>query len=161
VRELGVLPPAFETTGLDPLGFTRRRLRGLDRVRRCPEFVSRDVADRRGLRGGVRGMPWSPTQVSGSGVCMARGGSGHCPRDLAARPRSTEVDRPTWTVVLWPRLLEVGQHVLRAVSRPDRESTVIVVLEDAAATHGDEPWIPDLGKDHDGPLWLVSTKTIG
>jgi hypothetical protein len=158
---LGVLPPAFEMTGLDPLGSARRRLRGLDRVGRCSEFVSRDVAHRRGLSGGVRGMPWSTTEVSGSGVCMARRSAGHCPRDLTARPRTTEVDRPTWTVVLRPLALEVVQHVLRAVSRPDRKTTVIVVLEDAAATHGDEPWIPDLGKDHYGPLWLVSTKTIG
>jgi hypothetical protein len=40
------------------------------------------------------------------------------------------------------------QHVLRAVSRPDGEKAVIVVLEATAATHGDEPRIPDLGKDH-------------
>ena len=153
-----MLPPAFQTTGLEPLRFVRRRLRGLDRVGRCSEFVSCDVAHRRGLSGGVRGMPWSSMQVSGSGVCMACRSAGHRPRDLTACPRTTEVDRPTRAVVPRPRVLEVVQDVLGAVSRPDRELTMIVVLEDAAATHGDEPWIPDLGKDHDGPLWVVSTK---
>jgi hypothetical protein len=82
--------------------------------------------------------------------------AGHCPRDLTARPRTPKVDRSTWPVVLGPHLLKVGQHVLRAVGRPDRETTMIVVLEDSAATHGDEPRITDLGKDHDIPPWLVS-----
>jgi hypothetical protein len=45
-------------------------------------------------------------------------------------------------------LLEVVQHVLRAVSRPHREKTMIVVLEAPAATHRDESWVPDLGEDH-------------
>jgi hypothetical protein len=40
------------------------------------------------------------------------------------------------------------EDVLRAVSRPHREKTMIVVLEDPTATHGDEPRIPDLGEDH-------------
>jgi hypothetical protein len=33
----------------------------------------------------------------------------------------------------------VVQHVLRTVSRPDRQKAVIVLLEAAAATLGDEP----------------------
>jgi hypothetical protein len=32
---------------------------------------------------------------------------------------------------------------------------VIVVLEAAAATHGDEPRIPDLGEDHSSPISLL------
>jgi hypothetical protein len=40
------------------------------------------------------------------------------------------------------------QHVLSAVSCPDRQEAVIYVLEAAATTHGDEPRIPDLGEDH-------------
>jgi hypothetical protein len=54
----------------------------------------------------------------------------------------------TWTVVRRPCLLEVVQHVLGAVSRPHREKTMIVVLEGPAATHLDEPRIPDRGEDH-------------
>ena len=106
------------------------------------------MAHRRGLAGSVRGVPCCPTQVSGRGVGMAGRRAGLCPRDLTPRPGTPEVDRPTWTVVLRPCLLEVVQHVLRAVGRPHREQAMIVVLEGPAATHGDEPRIPDLGEDH-------------
>ena|SRR5688500_4009937 len=64
------------------------------------------------------------------------------------RPGAPELDRATWPVVVRPCPLEVGQHVLRAGGRPDREKAVIVVVEAASATHGDEPRIPDLGEDH-------------
>jgi hypothetical protein len=47
------------------------------------------------------------------------------------------------------------QHVLRAVGRPQREKPVIVVLEDPAATHGDEPRVPDLGEYHQLRISLV------
>ena len=40
------------------------------------------------------------------------------------------------------------QYVLRAVGRPHGEQAVIVVLEAAAATHGNEPGVTDLGQDH-------------
>src|SRR6266542_7127896 len=120
------------------------------------------MAHRRGLAGSIRGMPCCPTQVSGRGVCMAGRRAGLSPRDLTPRPGTPEVDRPTWTVVLRPCLLEVVQHVLRAVSRPHREKTMIVVLEGPAATHGDEPRIPDLGEDHQfARLALVSAKGSG
>jgi hypothetical protein len=86
---------------------------------------------------------------------MAGRRAGLSPRDLTPRPGTPEVDRPTWTVVLRPCLLEVVQRVLRAVSRPDRQKAVIVVLEAAAATHGDEPRIPDLGEDHQFAISLL------
>src|SRR5207302_3399427 len=121
-----------------------------DRVSRSTELVGRHVAHRRGLAGSVRGMPCCPTEVSGRGVCMAGGSAGLAPRDLTPRPGTPEVERPTWTVVLRPCLLEVAQYVLRAFGRPDRQQAVIVVLEAAAATHGDEPRIPVLGQDHPG-----------
>jgi hypothetical protein len=44
-------------------------------------------------------------------------------------------------------LLEVVQHVLRAIGRPHCEEVVIVILEAAAATHGDESGVSDLGED--------------
>ena len=106
------------------------------------------MADRRSLAGSVRSMPCRPAQVSGRGVRMAGRSAGLCPRDLTPRPGTPEVDRMTWTVVLRPRLLEVVEHMLRAVSRPDPQKAVIVVLEAAAATHCDEPRIPDLGENH-------------
>jgi hypothetical protein len=110
--------------------------------------MGRHMAHRRGLAGSERGMPCCPTQVSGRGVCMPGRRAGLSPRDLTLRPGTPEVDRPTWTVVLRPRLLEVVQHVLRAVSRPHPEKTMIVVSEGPAATHGDESRITDLGEDH-------------
>jgi hypothetical protein len=70
------------------------------------------------------------------------------PWDFTARPGATQVDRPARTVVLRPGVLEMMQHMLRAVGRPHREEVVIVVAEGPAATHGDEPGIPDLGEDH-------------
>jgi hypothetical protein len=106
------------------------------------------MAHRRGLAGSVRGMPCCPTQVSGRGVCMAGRRAGLSPRDLTTRPGTPEVDGPTRTVILRPHLLEVVEHVLRAVGRPDGEKPMVVVLEGSAATDGDEPRIPDLGEDH-------------
>jgi hypothetical protein len=146
--ELGALPLALQTAGLHAVVFSRCRPRDPDRVGRGSELVGRHMAHRRGLAGSVRGMPCCPTQVSGRGVCMAGRRAGLSPGDLTARPGTPAVDRPTWTVVLRLCLLEVVQHVLRAVSRPHREKTMIVVSEDPAATHGDEPRIPDLGEDH-------------
>jgi hypothetical protein len=90
---------------------------------------------------------------------MAGRRAGLSPRDLTPSPGTPEVDRLTWTVVLRPCLLEVVQHMLRAVSRPDRQKAVVAVLEAAAATHRDEPRIPDLGEDHQVALLaLVPTE---
>ena len=148
VGQLGALPLALQAASRLALAFSRCRSRRLDRVGRGTELMGCHMAHRRSLASSVRGMPCCPTQVSGRGVCMAGRRAGLSPRDLTPRPGTPEVDRPTWTVVLWQCLLEVVQHVLRAVSCPDRKEAVIVVLEAAAATHGDEPRIPDLGEDH-------------
>jgi hypothetical protein len=75
-----------------------------------------------------------------------RASLGH--RDLATRPCATEIDGVSRTVVIGLGLLEVVEHVLRAVGRPDREEVMILVLEAPAATDGDEPGIPDLREDH-------------
>jgi hypothetical protein len=154
VGELSALPLALQAANRLALVFSRCRPRRSDRVGRSTELVGRHMAHRRGLAGRVCGIPCCPTQVSGRGVCMAGRHAGLCPRDLTSRPGTPEVDRPTWTVVARPCLLEVVQHVLRAVGRPDREQAVIVVLEAAAATRGDEPRIPDLGEDHQFAIQL-------
>ena len=155
VGELGALPLALQTASGLAIIFSRCRPRRPDRVGRSAELVGRNMAHRRGLAGRVRRMPCCPTQVSGRGVCMAGRRAGLRPLDLTPRPRTPELERPTWTVVLRPCLLKVVQHVLRAVSRPDRQKAVIIVLEAAAATHGDEPRIPDLGEDHQLPISLL------
>jgi hypothetical protein len=162
VGELGALPPALQAAGRLALVFRRCRSRRPDRVGRSTQLVGGHMAHRRGLAGGVRSMPCCPTQVSGRGVRMAGPRAGLSPRDLTPRPGTPEVNRPMWTVVLRPCLLEVVQHVLRAVSRPHREKTMIVVLEGPAATHGDESRIADLGEDHQfARLALVSAKGSG
>jgi hypothetical protein len=104
------------------------------------------MAHRRGLAGGIRGMPLRPTPVPGRGVGMAGRRAGLPPRELTPRPGTPEIDRPTWTVVVRPRLLEVVEHMLRAVGRPQRKQTMIVVLEAPATTHGDEPRTRILGR---------------
>jgi hypothetical protein len=154
VGELVALPLALQAASFHAIIFSRCRPRGLDRVGRGSELVGRHMAHRRGLAGSVRSMPRRPTQVSGRGVCMAGRGAGLSPRGLTPRPGTPELDRPTWTVVLRPCLLEMWQRVLRAVSRPHREKTMIVVLKGPAAAHGDEPRIPDLGEDHPLPILL-------
>jgi hypothetical protein len=155
VGELGALPLALQSASRIALVFTRCRPRRPDRIGRSTELMGRHMAHRRGLARSVRGMPGCPAQVSGRGVGMAGSSAGLCPRDLIPRPGTPEVDRPTWTVVLRPGLLEVVQHVLRAGSRPQRQKTMIVVSKGPAATHGDEPRIPDLGKDHQSPISLL------
>ncbi len=159
-RGAGTLPLALPAAGLLALVLRRRRPRRPDRVGRGSELVGRHVAHRRGLAGSVRGMPCCPTQVPGRGLCMAGRRAGLPPRDLAPRPGTPEVDRPSWPVVLRPCLLEVVEHVLRAVGRPHRQQAMIVVLEAAAATHGDEPRIPDLGEDHQLPISLSCPPTV-
>ena len=162
VGELSALPLALQAASRLALVFSRCRPRGPDRVGRGTELVGRHVANRRGLAGSVRGMPCCPTQLSGRGVRMAGRRAGLSPRDLTPRPGTPEVDCPTWTVVLRPCPLEVVQHVLRAVGRPHREKTVIVVLEGPAATQRDEPRVADLGEDHQfARLALVSAKGSG
>ena len=147
VGELGALPPALQATGRLALVLRRRRLRRPDRVCGGTELVSRHVADRRGLARGVRGVPRgpggpSPRRWHGQQPCGPRHETSPRaqarPRSIARRGRSSP----------GRARLEVVQHVLRAVGRPDREQAVIVVPEAAAATHGDEPRIPDLWEDH-------------
>jgi hypothetical protein len=146
--EPGALPLALQAAGRFRLLGRFRRLHGSDGVRGRPEFVGRHVPDRSGLRGSVCGMSRCPLQLPGRRVRMAGRGTGLCPRDLAPRPGTPEVDRPTGTVVLGPDPFEVRQHVLGAVSCPQREETVVVVPERPAAPYGDEPRIADLGEDH-------------
>jgi hypothetical protein len=146
--ELGALPAALETAGFHAFVVRRCRPHGLDRIRRRTEFMCRDMAYRRSLAGSVRGVSRCPTQVSGRRVRVAGCSAGHRPRDVAPCPRTPEVDRSTWPVVIRPHLLEMVQHVVRAVSRPAGETMMIVVSENATAAHCDEPRIANLREDH-------------
>ena len=149
VGKSSALPPALQTARFDAVGFCRGRPRSPDRVRGSAQLVSGHVAHHRGLTGGVRGIASRTMQISGSCVRVAARGARLCPTDLTSCPGTSKIDRATWTGVPWPGLLEVVQHVLRAVSRPHPEKPVIAVIEAPAPTHGREPRIPDLRKDQD------------
>ena len=161
--ESGTLPPALRTAGLHAIVVRRCRPRRPDRVGCGAEFVGGHVTHRRGLAGSVRGMACGPAQVSGRRVGMAGGRASLCPRDPTPCPGTPKVDRPTGTVVSRPCLLEMRQHVLGAVGRPQRETAMIIVLEGPAAAHGDEPWIADLGEDQPSPrpAWRFATVRRG
>src|SRR5438445_8441506 len=87
LRELVALPPALESPCALAVSFRRGGTCGLDRIGGRTELVHRNVCDQRRLAGGVRGIAWRPTQISGRGHCLAscRACLGH--GDLAARPR--------------------------------------------------------------------------
>ena len=119
--ELSTLPLALQAAGLLALVLSRSRPRRPDRVGRGTELVGRHMAHRRGLTGGVRCLPRGTGHLSGCCVRGEGGRAGLSPRDLTPRPGTPKVDRASRTVVLGPRLLEVVEHVLRAVSRPHRE----------------------------------------
>jgi hypothetical protein len=89
--------------------------------------MGRHVANGRGLTGGVRRVSWGPSEVSGGRVGVAGCRPSFGPGDLTPRPGAPEVDRVSWTTVPGPRPLEQMEHVLRAVSRPNREQAVMVV----------------------------------
>ena len=107
--------------GLLAFGVGGGRARRPDCVGRGTQLVGRDMPDRRGLAGGVRGVPRRPGQVPGRGVGMAGCRARLRPRDLAARPRTSRSIARRGRSSVRPRPLEVVQHVLRAVSRPHGE----------------------------------------
>ena len=72
--------------------------------------------------------------------------------DLAPRPGPPEFDCAPRAVIAWAHALEVLQHVLRAVRRPDRQPAVVGVLERPASADGDEPRVPVLAQDHRSSL---------
>src|SRR6202049_167249 len=133
LRELVALPPALESPCALALSFRRGGTGGLDCVGGRTELVRRDVCNDRRLAGGVRGMAWRPTQISGRGHCMAscRACLGH--GDLAARPGPPEFDRATRSRVRRPSRLEEVQDVFRARCRPQGEEMVIRISEGPTA----------------------------
>jgi hypothetical protein len=49
-------------------------------------------------------------------------------RDLTPRPSTRQSDRAARPVVTGSRVLEVAQHMLGTIGRPDREAVMIGVL---------------------------------
>lgn len=146
--QLIALKPALPASGGLALGIGRCRLDGPDGVGRGPKLVGGHVADRGGLARGVCGEPWSAAQVSGRSVGVAGCGARVPPAHLAARPCTPEFDRSPGPIVVRPRRLEQGQHVLGAVGGPGGEQLMVGVGQGAAAADRDEPRVADLGEDH-------------
>ncbi|HEX5850788.1 MAG TPA: hypothetical protein VFY59_16450, partial [Rubrobacter sp.] len=69
-------------------------------------------------------------------------------RDLTPRPGACQFDGVAWPVVSGMRLLEMVQHMLGAIGRPERETVMIYIPQGAAPTHGHEPRVSLLTEDH-------------
>lgn len=133
----------------------------LNGIGRRAELVGGHVAHGRGLAGGIGGHASGPAQVPGRRICMAGRNPGLRPRDRTAHPGTPEVDRAPRTVVVRTCLLEVVQHVLGTLGRPQCKETMIGVLERPAATHRDEPRIPNPGEDHPTAPSVPAGRRIG
>ena len=90
-----MLPPALKSPCGVPLTLRRGSTCGLDRIGSSTEFVRGDVRDGPGLASSVRGMPCSPTQVSGRAHRLAARRASLHHRDLATHPGTGMLDRLT------------------------------------------------------------------
>ena len=155
------LPAALAPAGLDGVAGAVGRARSPDCVGRRPQLMRRHVRHTGRLAGRIRRLSGRTDQLARGrhGVAARRAGLHH--GDIAAGPRPNHFDGPARSVVARLRLLEVGEHVLRAVGGPDREQVMIVVAQGAAATDGDESRIADLGEDHARQNWLMNAHACG
>jgi hypothetical protein len=142
------LPSPLESSRSVNVSFPGGSTGGLDGIGGRTELVRSDVGDGRGLTGRVRGMPCCPDQVSGGAVCMTGGRAGLSHRYLPARPGPPEFDGVTRTVIAWARSLEVVQHVLCAVSRPDSKELVVRIDEHPTTAHGHKAEVAVFREDH-------------
>jgi hypothetical protein len=89
--------------------------------------MSRHVCYRHGLSGGKSRLLCSTRHISGRRVSEGgRAGLRH--RKLTPGPGTRQSDRAARPVVSGPHLLEVEQHVLGTIGRPEREAVMIGVL---------------------------------
>jgi hypothetical protein len=119
------LPSALETAGGVAFAVRRCGTCSLDRVGSRTQLVRGDVGDDSGLAGSVRGIPCSPTQVSGGahGMTTRRPGLHH--RDITAHPGARMLDRLTRPWVLRALRLEEVEDVFRTRCRPQSQQMVI------------------------------------
>ena len=114
-----------------------------------PEIGERwKEAHRRGLAGSVCRVACSSPEVSCRGIGMATGRSGRPPRDLAARPGPSLLDRLAGPRVRGPHRLEEVQNVLCARGRPQSQEPMVGVRERPAAADSDEARVTVLGENH-------------
>ena len=84
-----------------------------------------DVRDRGSLRGGERCVPRGPDEIAGCGVGMTCCGACFGHRDLAPRPRPSQLQRAAGPRVAGPDRFEERQHVLGTSDSPFREQLMI------------------------------------
>jgi hypothetical protein len=78
------------------------------------------------LTGGKSRLLCGTRHLSGRRICEGgRAGLRH--RDLTPRPSARQSDRAARPVVTGSRVLEVVQHMLGTIGRPDREAVMIGV----------------------------------
>ena len=145
-----MLPPALKSSGGVALTLRRGSTCGLDRIGSSTEFVRGDVRDGPGLASSVRGMPCSPTQVSGRAHRMAARRASLHHRDLATHPSAGMLDRLTRSWVLRLSRLEQVKNVLCARCRPKSQKLVIRIGQGATAADRHKARVSDLREDHAG-----------
>ena len=139
-----MLPPALKSSGGVALTLRRGSTCGLDRIGSSTEFVRGDVGDGSGLASSVRGMPCSPTQVSGRAHRMAARRASLHNLDLATHPSAGLLDRLTRSWVLRLSRLEQVKNVLCARCRPKSQKLVIRIGQGATAADRHKARVSDL-----------------
>ncbi len=143
-----MLPPALKSSGGVALTLRRGSTCGLDRIGSSTEFVCGDVRDGPGLASSVRGMPCSPTQVSGRAHCMAARRASLHHLDLPTHPSAGMLDRLARSRVLRLSQLEHVKDVFRARCRPQSQKLVIRIGEGPTAADRHEARVSDLRENH-------------
>jgi hypothetical protein len=140
------------------------RARCLDRIRGGPEVVGRYVCDGCGLARGVCRVARCAGEVAGGAVRMSCCRTSLSHGDLAARPGTGALDRPTWSLIRGPRGFEQVQDVLGTQSGPQGEKPMTRIGETSTLANRHEPTVADLREDHRqlasggiGPTSITST----
>ena len=103
-----------------------RHVRGCDRM---------PGGARRFARGDVSGLPCGSVRGNRCRASLADGG-------LPGRPRASRLDREAGPVVEWMVPAEQGEHVFRAVSRPEGKLPMTAQIKWTPPMHSLEPVVP-------------------
>ena len=103
---------------------------------------------RASLAGRVCCFPRGAEHLSGRGIGVAGGCARLRHLDLTPRPGARQFDRSPRAIVARSRLLEIVQHVLRAICGPYGEKVMIDIREGSPAPDRDEPRIGHVAEDH-------------
>jgi len=122
LRQASELPIPFRGAGSDG--------RSVDRVGPCVTGVTGDVGGCDSVTGGTgRCSGRSVLRVARGGVSGQCGGARRTTPYLSTRPGTCSLDRLARSVVFRVLLLEAREHVLGALSGPDRQRFVVLLVE--------------------------------